>query len=181
MYTVHALLGSVADTAECTIVGPESGSEAVGAGVTGAVVVTNATAVGEAGGVGTTLADGDGLPSMGGGGTVTRMFIAANTPAIPMPTTANTGTMSTARENRDFLRGLILRVCGTVATAAEHRPPPSSGRVRAQLRPGDRLRRPEAPPWPTSPAGPRLVGRSAASGAVAAPTHVADRKSTRLN
>jgi hypothetical protein len=62
--------------------------------------------------------DGDGLRAIPTGGAVTRIFMATNTPVAPAATTITTGTRSITRSKSDFLRDLILRVCGTWARAA---------------------------------------------------------------
>jgi len=78
------------------------------------------------------------------GTALTSTFMATKTPAMPTPMTAKTGATSRPRSRGDFLRALILRVCGTQAPAAFL---PETAH-RSIFRPGHRQFGRAAPPRP---------------------------------
>jgi hypothetical protein len=100
------------------IVGPPLGSDAAGAALSVSAGVGISRADGVAANEGPTLPLGDGLLAVTIGTALTSTFMATKTPAMPTPMTAKMGTTSRPRSRADFLRALILRVCGTQAEAA---------------------------------------------------------------
>jgi hypothetical protein len=131
MYTLQLPAGSVADTGELMSVGPPLGSDAAGAALGRGTSVGSNRADGAGANEGPTLPLGDGLLAVTIGTALTSTFMATKTPAMPMPITAKAGATSRPRSKADFLRALILRVCGTQAEAAfppetaNREPPPA--------------------------------------------------------